>query len=87
MDGDDREAQAIRLAVRGDGERAGAAPAAADHVGANNEKAIGIEHLAGANGIVPPAGRLGGVVGVIAGDMGVTAESVADEDGVAAVGV
>ena len=49
-DGDDREVEPIGLAGRRIGRgRAGRAHAAADHVGADDEVAVGVDRLAGAD--------------------------------------
>jgi len=86
-DGDDGEAKAIgRAAGRVDAGRAAAAVATAQYVATDDVVAVGVERLAGADAVVPPAG-VGVVGGVAAGGVGAAAEGVEDEDGVAAVSV
>ena len=86
-DGQHRELEAEGLAgLRVDGGGAGAALAAADHVGAEEEVLVRVEGAAGPDGLVPPAGLF--IRGRVApGDVGVAGEGVEDQDGVAAVGV
>ena len=83
-DRDDREGRAVGLAGgRIDAGRAGRTVAAAEHVRADHEVAVGVERLAGADQHVPPAEAL--VVGLVtAGGMGVAREGVRDEHGVVA---
>jgi len=86
-DGDQREACPIRPAIRRERRGAGAALAAADHVGAEHEVTVGVEQLARPDGFIPPARLLVRIVRVRAGGVGVAGEGVADQDGVGAVGV
>jgi hypothetical protein len=60
--------------------------AAAEVVQADDEEAVGIERPAGADDVVPPADVVR-CVGVVAGDVVVAGERVADEDGVRLGGV
>ena len=85
-DGEEREAQPVRLAAgRVDRHRARRAAAAAEQVRGDDEEAVRVERLAGADEVVPPAGPLR--VAVVPGRVGVAGQGVADEDGVGAVGV
>ena len=85
-DGDDGKFEAPGLAGPGIGRgRAGRAHAAAEHVRADDEIAVGVDRLAGADHGLPPAGLAGDRMHV--GDMLVAGERVADQDGVAALGV
>ncbi len=85
-DGDEREGQAPGLAGRRiDLGRAARSHAAAEHVGADEEIAFGVEHLAGPDENVPPAGLAGDRVRL--GDILVAGQGMADEDRVGAVGV
>ena len=80
--GDHRKRHGIRAAGGGiDGGRSGGAPASAQHVGADDEILVGVERLAGADHVVPPA-RLAGFV-TDAGRVRVAGEGVQDQDGVA----
>ena len=83
-DRDDRERRAEGLARgRVDAGRTGRAVAAAQHVRADHEVAVGVERLARADQHVPPAQAL--VVGLVtAGDVGIARERVGDEHGVVA---
>ena len=54
--GDDGKAHGIRLAIRPKRFWPGRAHAAANHIGADDTEAIGINGLAGANHARPPAG-------------------------------
>ena len=84
--GDDREIQSPQLAGRGIGRgRPGRAHAAADHVGADDEVAVGVERPARADHGLPPAGLAGHRVHVV--DMLVAGQRMADQDGVGAIGV
>jgi hypothetical protein len=64
----------------------GRAVAAAQIVQADNKEFVGIERSTGADDVVPPADIVG-LVGVVAGDMVVAGEGVADENGVRLGGV
>ena len=87
LDGDDREVAAVGAAVRGRigvrARRPGRAEARAGVVDADDEEAVGVERLAGADQVVPPALALR-LAGVGAGDVVRGVERVADEHGVAA---
>ena len=83
-DGDDRKIEAPRLAgLRIGRGRPGRAHAAADHVRADDEIALGVDRLAGADHGLPPARLAGDRMHV--GDMLVAGQRVADQDGVAAL--
>ncbi len=86
-DRDDREARAVRPAVDGvRRRRAGRALAAAEHVGAHDEPAVGVDRRPGPTMASHQPG-----VGVAAtgraGDVAVARPGVAEEHGVGAVGV
>ena len=84
--GDDREIQPPRLAGGGiDRGRPGRAHAAADHVGADDEVAVGVERPAGADHGVPPAGLAGHRMHI--GDMLIAGQRMADQNGVGAIGI
>ena len=84
--GDHRKRQRIRPAGGGiDRGRPGGSLAAAQHVGADDEIAVGVERLARTDHVVPPA-RLAGLV-ADAGRVRIARESVRDQDGVRAVGI
>ncbi len=87
LDRDHREVAAVGAAVRGRiGVRAGRpgrAEARARVVDADDEEAVGVERLARADEVVPPALALL-LPGVGAGDVVRGVERVADQDGVAA---
>lgn len=63
--------------------RSGGAEAAAEHIGADYEEAVGVDRPAGADEQRPPAGLAG--QRVARGDILVAGQGVADENGVAAV--
>ncbi len=85
-DGDDRKAEIPRAAGGGiELGRAGRAHAAADDIGADEEIALGVEHLAGADENVPPAGLAGHRMRL--GDILVAGQRMADQDRVRAVGI
>ena len=82
----DRQVEAVGLAgLRIDRGRAGRAQAAADHVGADDEEAVGVDDLARADQHIPPARLAGHRIGI--GDMLVAGQRMADKDGVRARGV
>ena len=84
--GDDRERQGPGLAGRRvDILRAGGPHAAAQHVGAYEEIALGVEHPIGADQGLPPAGLAGDRVRV--GGVLIAGQRVADEDRVRPLGV
>ena len=88
LNGDDGEIRAVGLAVlQVDGGRAGGAFAAAQVVATHYEELAGINRLAGADAVIPPAGFAGIVLVVVAGDVMIARQRVADQHGVAAVGV
>ena len=79
--GAEREAQAVGLAGgRVDRRGARRALAAAQQVRADDEQPVGVDRLAGADQVVPPARPRG--VAVMAGGVGVAGQRVADEDAV-----
>ena len=85
-DGDDGEIEAVGLArLRIDRGGAGRAHAAAEDIRADDEKAVGIDGLARADEVVPPAGLAGDRVRVR--DILVARQRMADQDGVRFVGV
>ena len=85
-DGDDGKIEPVGAAGCGiDRARPGRAHAAADHVGAEHEIAVGIDRLAGADHGLPPAGLAGD--GMDVGDMLVAGQRMADEHEVRLVGV
>ena len=84
--GDDRKIQSPHLAGGGIGRgRPGRAHAAADHVRADDEVAVGVERPAGTDHGFPPAGLAGHRVHIV--DVLVAGQRVADQDGVGAIGV
>ena len=83
--GDGREIAAVGLAGGGvDAAGAGGAAAAAQQIGADDEVAAGVNRLARADRDIPPAGV---VLLVMLGNMGVSADGVADQDRVVLRGV
>ncbi len=85
-DGDHRESVAPGFAGGGiDLARPGGAHAAAEHVGADQEIAIGVEHLAWPDDGLPPARLAGDRMG--AGHILVTRDRMADQDRVGSLGV
>ena len=85
-DGDDGKVEAPRLAGLGIGRgRAGRAHAAADHVRADDEIALGVDRLAGTDHGFPPAGLAGHRID--ARDMLIAGERVTDQHGIGALGV
>jgi hypothetical protein len=86
-DGDHREVGTPRLAGgRVDRGWSGRAVATAEIVQADNKVFVGIERSAGADDVVPPTDIVG-LVGVMAGDMVMAGEGVANENGVRLGGV
>ena len=84
--GDDRERQGPGLAGRRvDVLRPGGSHAAAEHIGADEEIALGVEHAAGADQGLPPAGLAGDRMRV--GGVLVAGQRMADQDRVRALGV
>ena len=84
--GDDRKIQSPHFAGGRIGRgRPGRAHAAADHIGADDEVAVGIERAAGADHGFPPAGLAGHRMHVV--DVLVAGQRMADQNGVGAVGV
>jgi hypothetical protein len=65
--------------------RAGTSEAGAEVVDADDEEAVGVHRLAGADHVVPPAGAFR--FGVVAGHVMRRVQRVADQDGVRFVGV
>ncbi len=86
-DGHHREPRRVRTPVVGmRRRRSGRALTTAEHVGAHDEVAIGVERLAGTDQAVPPAGaRM--AVGQRSGSMAVAGEGMTHEHGVAPVGI
>ena len=83
---DHRQVEPVRPVGRRIGRgRSGGAEAAADDVGADDEIAVGVDRLAGADHDVPPAGLAGHRIDV--GDVLVAGQRVADQDRVLAVAV
>ena len=84
--GDDRKVEAPRHAGVGIGRRRpGGAHAAAEDIGADDEIALGVDRPAGADHGLPPAGLAGQRMGV--GDVLIAGERMADQHGVAALGI
>ena len=84
--GDDRKIQPPQFAGGRIGRgRPGRAHAAADHVGADDEVAVGIERAAGTDHGFPPARLAGHRMHV--GDMLIAGQRMADQNGVGAVGI
>ena len=69
-----------------DGRRPGGAEATAEVIGADDEKAPGVQRLSRADEVVPPADVVR-IFGVVAGDMMRGVQRMADENGVGALGV
>ena len=65
--------------------RAGGAHAGAEHIGADDEIAVGVDRLAGADHGLPPAGLAGH--GMAVEDVLVAGQRMADQHGVAARGI
>ncbi len=87
FDGNDRKTGAVALAgFRVDAGRAGGAVAAAEVVQADDEEAIGVDGLTGADAVVPPA-RFAIVGAVVAGGVVMAGQGVADQHRVAGAGV
>jgi len=85
-DCDDGELQSIGLSgSRIDGGRSCGSSAAAEHIGANDKIAGGVDGFARADHPIPPA-RFAVVRAVIAGGVGVSAEGMAKENDVVFVG-
>ena len=85
-DRDERQVEAIGCAGRRIGRgRAGRAHAAADDIGADDEEAVGVDRLAGADHGLPPAVLAGDRIAI--GDMLIAGQGVADEDRVGLGGV
>ena len=85
-DGDDREIEAPGLAGRRIGRgRAGGAHAAADHVRADHEIALGVDRLAGPDHGLPPAALAGDRM--LARHVLVAGERVADQHRIGALGI
>ena len=85
-DGDDRELEPVRAPGRRvDRARPGRAHAAADHVRADDEEAIGVDRLARADHDLPPARLAGDRMGV--GDMLVAGQRMTDQHEVRLGGV
>ena len=81
-DGHNREARPVAAPVDGvEVDRAGGPLAAAEHVGAHHEVAVGVDRLAGTDQLVPPAG-CGMRSAALAGGVGVAGEGVAHQHGV-----
>ena len=77
-DGDDREAHRIGLPVAGGAGGTGRAHAAADHIGADDMEAVGVDRFAGTDHALPPAGLAGHRMH--AGDMLVAGQRMAQQD-------
>src|ERR1019366_1391258 len=81
-DGDRWEVAAVRLVGGGiEAARAGGATATAQQIGADDEIAVSIDRLARPHRNVPPAGV---ILLVVPGYVRITADGVADQDGVTA---
>ena len=84
--GDDRKIQPPQFAGGRIGRgRPGRAHAAADHIGADDEVAVGVERTAGADHGLPPARLAGHRMHV--GDVLIAGQRMADQNGVGTVGV
>jgi hypothetical protein len=82
---DERKVEGVRLT--GCGIRrgwAGRAVAAAEHVAADDEPAIGVDRLAGPDHLLPPAGL---VFGIVACRVGARGQSGGQQYGVVAAGI
>ena len=83
---DDRKIQSPHFAGGGIGRCGpGRAHAAADHIGANDEVAVGVQRAAGTDHGFPPAGLAGHRMDV--GDVLIAGQRVADQNGVGTVGI
>ena len=85
-DGDDGKVETVGPpGGRIDRARPGRAHAAADHVGAEHEIAVGVDRLAGADHGLPPAGLAGD--GMDVGDVLVAGQRMTDENEIRLAGV
>ena len=84
--GDERKIQTPHLAGGRIGRsRSGRAHAAADHIGADDEVAVGVERAAGTDHDFPPAGLAGQRMPI--GDMLIKRQRMADQNRVGTVGI